>query len=251
MKKLIDSRIIFNKRNTGNISGFGKSGMLIVLAVIVIVGISLVVYFSKRGTTVNANLPISNNNSANTTANKSESNEITKGSQLKTIDVPLPAKAYTSTEDGFTVNYSVAPKIRNSSFRTSAAGLVPFTEYREKFSSGTEYAWYTVNVLHYPSSYKFADDFLSTALKAFIGVVNLEYPGTTITDQQPIQFLGNAALSGLLTVPVKLDPNSTSTTNTGDYFLVTIKNHNVYIIDTYGMNKNNYNAFVISFKFEQ
>jgi hypothetical protein len=169
--------------------------------------------------------------------------------QYKTLDEPAPAAAYTSTVDGFTVNFPGVPKITKSTAPTQTAGSIPVTEYRKLFSSGSEYAFYTVSVYHYPSTFKLTGDYLSTGLQTFTKILTDLFPGTEIASQQSAQFLGNPALTGTLSVPVKLTPGSTAATDTGDYFTATIKGQNIYVISAYGMDKSNYTAFINSFKF--
>jgi hypothetical protein len=171
--------------------------------------------------------------------------------QFKTIDVPAPAAAYSSTVDGFTVNFPSVPKITKSTAPSPTAGPIPVTEYRKLFSSGSEYAFYTVSVYHYPSTFKLTSDYLSTGLQTFTKILTDLFPGTEIASQQSAKFLGNPSLTGTLSVPVKLTSGSTATTDTGDYFTATIKGQNIYIISAYGMDQSNYNAFLNSFKFAQ
>jgi hypothetical protein len=171
--------------------------------------------------------------------------------QFKTIDVPAPAAAYVSTADGFTVNFPSVPKITKSTAPSPDAGPLPVTEYRKLFSSGSEYAFYTVSVYHYPSTFTLTSDYLSTGLQTFTKILTDLFPGTEVASQQTAQFLGNPSLNGTLSVPVKLTSTSTAATITGDYFTATIKGQNIYVISAYGMDQSNYNTFLNSFKFTQ
>lgn len=170
--------------------------------------------------------------------------------QFKTIDVPVPAAAYSSTVDGFTVNFPSVPKITKSTAPSPTAGPIPVTEYRKLFSSGSEYAFYTVSVYHYPLTFKLTSDDLNTGMQTFTKILTDLFPGTEVASQQTAQFLGNPSLNGTLSVPVKLTSTSTAATITGDYFTATIKGQNIYVISAYGMSQDNYNAFLSSFKFQ-
>jgi hypothetical protein len=169
--------------------------------------------------------------------------------QLKTLSEPTPTTAYAAAGDGFGINFPTAPTLAKTTFRSMGAGAVPVTEYTQEYVSGQEHAWYKVSVFHYPASYQFPNNILDLAMQVFNAAVNEKFPGSKITNQQPTQFLGNPALTGLVTVPLKLDPKSSAISNTGDYLLITTNGHNLYIISTYGMDQNNYNAFINSFKF--
>ena len=173
----------------------------------------------------------------------------TNSSQLKTIAVPAPKMAFESSSDNFMVNFPDNPTTLTSTFDSPTAGPIPVTEYREQYTSGLEYAYYTIFVYHYPANYSFSSDYLTGALDTFRVVVNSTFPGTTIASEHSTTFQNVAALSGELTVPVKLTLSSTTKTNTGDNLLITTNKQNAYIINCYGMPVADYNLFLNSFKF--
>jgi len=196
------------------------------------------------------NAPASPNNNEQTKAPlQAAQNPDPSAGKYKTIEVLPPTVAYTSTADGFTVNYPSSPKVTKTTVPTPNAGAIPVTEYRKTFSSGSEYAFYTVSVYHYPPTYKLTGDDLSSGLQTFNKILIALYPGTKVANQQSAEFLGNPALTGTLVVPVKLTPGNAATTDTSDYFTATINGQNIYVISAYGMDQNNYNAFLKSFKF--
>ena len=128
--------------------------------------------------------------------------------------------------------------------------MIPITEYKEQFAKDSELAYYQVSVYHYPTTYQFPDGILSTALQVVMMVANARYPGSKIDNQSSTTLQGNPALAALVTVPMNVDSkNPTVKVPTGDYLLITTKNHNVYVIIAYGMVQSNYDAFVNSFKF--
>jgi hypothetical protein len=169
-------------------------------------------------------------------------------SQLSTISAPAPTTAYTSAKDGFSINFPGTPTVSNSYLQSPAAGPILQTEYREQYSNNGQYAFYTVYVFHYPQSYQFSSDYLSSALQIFNGIVSMGFPGSAITSQQNTQLLGNPALTAQLTIPYKAKGSSTAV-NTGDYVLITTNGHNAYVVSAYGMVQSNYTAFVNSLKF--
>ena len=197
----------------------------------------------------NSNPTVSQNNSQSVqplaTASPSPSAGVPSG-QLKTIIVPPPTTPYTSTADNFTINFPNAPKISKSIFPSSSARAIPVTRYRQVFSSGGQDAYYTLDVYHYPITYKFSSDYLGTALINFVKLVNIEFPGTTIISQQSTQFLGQSAVTASLLVPLKING---TIVNTGGSLLITVNGQNTYGLGTYGMSQDNYNAFISSFKF--
>lgn len=168
--------------------------------------------------------------------------------QLSTISVLAPTTPYISAKDNFSINFPGTPTVTNSYLPSQTIGPILQTVYREEYSNNGQYAFYTVYVFHYPQSYQFSSDYLSSALQIFNGIVSMGYPGSTITSQQNTQFLGNPALTAQLTIPFKAK-GASSTVNTGDSLLITTNNHNTYAISAYGMVQSNYDTFVNSFKF--
>jgi len=168
---------------------------------------------------------------------------------VKTIDVPMPTKAYVSAKDGFTANFPGIPNVKKSSLPSSSLGPIPVTEYRQVFTQDKEQAYYNIGVYHYPADYEFPDNYLNTIFKTFYTVVTLEFPDAKIASQQPAQFLGNPAVAGEIIGPDKLADGST--VNKSGYLLITVKNQNTYIISAYGMDQANFKAFTDSFKFAQ
>lgn len=195
-----------------------------------------------------ANPPAAQNQNGQSQATQ-QSTQPAPAPELATITVPLPTTLYTSAADNFTVNFPSAPKITKSSV-PSASGAIAVTDYRQVFTSGSEHAYYNVGVYHFPAGYKFTNDYLNTAFKIYFEVASLSFPEATIISQQPTQFLGSQALTGSITIPVKLG-DSAATTNTGVSLLVIRNAQNIYILSAYGMSQNNYNAFINSFKFSK
>jgi len=163
-----------------------------------------------------------------------------------TVAAPTPSSAFTSATDGFTINFPGQPAISQSSFISPTAGAIPETEYRAKYTGGSENAYYTVYVYHYPNNYQFQSSYLATALQNFYGVVKADYPGSTMGSPNSSSLLGGAALSALITIPLK---TGSSTVNTPDYVIMTTKNQEAFIISTYGIPVSDYNAFVSSFQY--
>jgi hypothetical protein len=155
---------------------------------------------------------------------------------------------YKSTNDNFSINFPSSPKVTTSTFNSPTAGEIPLTTYREQDASGSENIYYTVYVYHYPSSYQFASDYLNVALEAYATALSDDYPGSSLSTQKSTTVLGNTAIYGLLTVPLKSSTDN-STTNTPDYVTITIKNKNVYEISSYGIPQRPYNSFVSSFRY--
>jgi hypothetical protein len=123
------------------------------------------------------------------------------------------------------------------------------TDYKQDYTVGREQAWYKVAVYHYPATYKFSDTFLDKSAEAYISTISYGHPGTKVTSQKKTQFQGYSAVTGALTVPIRLDPKSSTTSDTNDYVIAVLKGQDLYIISTYGTSEDNYNSFVNSFKF--
>lgn len=164
------------------------------------------------------------------------------GSNSQTASAPTGL--YTSSDDGFSVNFSGTPSVNKSLFNSLTAGSIPLTEYRVQSGNGSSTKYYEVNVYHYPQSYQFPSGYLSAATQIFAMAVGAKYPGAKLASQTPTQFLGNPAMSGTITVPVFGNQGFV-------YLLITVKGQNTYGIGTYGMDQNAYNAFVNSFTFTQ
>lgn len=183
--------------------------MIAIVAIIVVV-IGIIIFTSKSGKDTNTNtssLNVANSANANTTLATTNS-----ATGVKSIDVPSPVTAYTATADGFVTNFVTSPKVETSTYRSGSAGMLPLTEYTEKFTSGLEQAWYKVSVYHYPATYTFADSFLDDSGDIYFGSVNAMHPGTKVVSSEKTQFLGSPAIKGTLTVPVYLTAKSSVTT---------------------------------------
>jgi hypothetical protein len=169
--------------------------------------------------------------------------------QFKTISVPKPTTDYEDSSNGFSIDFPTTPNIITSTYQSPTAGSVPIKEYRQQYSSGNEYAYYTVFVYNYPASYQFPADFLDGALQNFTKVIASSFAGTSVSSKQSTELLGQPALAALITVPIKLSTTSTSKVNTSEELVMTTKNQNLYIISSYGMSSNDYSDFINSFKF--
>lgn len=225
------NRVVINMTEVAEKKPFSYSRrtLMVGLVGLVAIGVILVVVLTRS----------SNNSTGNNTT----------AAQLKTITVPAPKMAFESTSDNFMVNFPDNPTTLTSTFDSPTAGRIPVTEYREQYTSGLEYAYYTIFVYHYPAGYSFASDYLNGALDTFRSVVNSTFPGTTIASEHSTTLFNAPALSGDLTVPVRLTLSSTTKTDTGDNLLVTTNKQNAYIINCYGMPVADYNLFLNSFKF--
>ena len=222
--------------------------IIIAVVLIVLIVIGLKVFSAKTAKVSNVNnLPLSVENQSNVDANANS--EISNG-KIKSVDVPAPTTVYVSKEDGFAVNFPTVPKVENTIYKSSSAGSIPLTEYTQDYASGGERAWYKIAVYHFPVSYQFTDSFLDESADVYIGSVRALHPGARVADHQKTQFLGNPAITGTVTVPVKLDSKSAVTTDTNNYATMTVKGKNLYIISTYGMTQDNFDAFINSFKFQ-
>jgi hypothetical protein len=201
-------------------SGAGKWSIVIVVAVVVIIVIIVaVVAFGNHGAAPTA-------------------------TQTSAQQPSASAASYTSPNDSFAVNFPTAPQVTNTTYNSPSAGEISLTTYESAASSSVANAHYVVMVYHYPASYQFSADYLAGALQVFGTTVNAKYPGTSVTDQTPTQFLGASAITALVTVPV-------DGATTDDYVLITTKGQNTYVLDTYGMTQSDFNAFIGSFSFTQ
>lgn len=152
---------------------------------------------------------------------------------------PSPS-AYVSTADAFSAQFpGGSPTVTNLTYNSPTAGTVPLTEYKVASDESVN-AYYGVYVYHYPASYKFASDYLTTALTSFDAAINAKYPGTTVTSKTQTQFLGGNALSATMTL-----------TAGTEYALFTTHGQNAYIIASYGVSQSEYSAFLNSFAFTQ
>ena len=228
-----------------------NSQIIIAIVIIVVAAIGLKIFLSKPEKVYNAdNSPIGAEDRASANVNVPAPNVETGKDQVKSMDIPAPATPYTSQNDGFAVNFPTAPKVENTTYKSNSAGIIPLTEYTQEYSSGLERAWYKVAVYHFPTNYKFADNFLDESADAYIGSVNAMHPGSKVASHQKTEFLGNPAITGTVTVPVRLALRSAVTTDTNNYATMTVKGKDLYIISTYGTTKDNFDSFINSFKFQ-
>jgi len=156
----------------------------------------------------------------------------------------IPTNFYTSSADGFSVNFSGTPQVTKTTFNSPTAGSIPATKYMMASGSGSSTKYYAVDVYHYPQSYRFPSGYLTGAMDVYTMAVKAKYPGAKLTSSQPTQFLGGAAMAGTITVMIDGQPSE-------NYVLIATKGQNTYGIGTYGMDQSDYNAFVNSFTFTQ
>jgi hypothetical protein len=236
---------IDSKNNTGP----WKAGKIIAVAILILAIVILLksCFLKKSVAPNNSNLSSNSINTENSLQSSSESTE----KQTEKLEVPAPTTPYSSNSDKFTVNFPTAPEVASSTFRSNSAGYIPLTEYSQSFGSGREQAWYKVAIYHYPANYKFSSDFLDKSADTYVSSVNAKYPGTKVANSQKNKFLGNDAISGSLTVPVRKDLRSTETIDTTVYALMTVKGQDLYVFSVYGTSQDNYDAFVNSFKFSE
>ena len=209
------------------------------------------VFSSKPAKVHNAaNSPLATEDQTSVDSNASAPNSETDNNQIKSIDVQAPAIAYTSKDDSFAVNFPTVPTVKNTTYKSNSAGAIPLTEYTQDFTSGRERAWYKVAVYHFPANYKFTDNFLDESADVYVGSVSAMHPGSKVTSHEKTQFLGNPAITGTITVPVRLGLRSATTTDTNNYAMMTQKGKNLYIISTYGTTQDNFDSFINSFKFQ-
>lgn len=154
------------------------------------------------------------------------------------------AGSYTSSADGFSVNFAGPPQVTKTTFTSPTAGAIPLTKYVVTSGSGASEQYYAIDVYHYPASYQFPSGYLTGALDIFAMAVSAKYPGAKLTSSQTTQLLGNPAIQGTFTV-------TTSGKQSQDYVTITTKGRNTYGIGTYGISQSDYNAFVNSFMFAQ
>jgi len=147
--------------------------------------------------------------------------------------------AYASPADAFSVQFPGTPTITNLTYNSPTAGPVPLTEYKVASDESVN-AYYGVYVYHYPTEYQFANDYLMAALTSFDADINAKYPGTTIASKTQTSFLGDNALSGVITLPAGTE-----------YALFTVKGQDAYIISSYGVSQSEYSTFLNSFAFTQ
>jgi VCBS repeat-containing protein len=152
--------------------------------------------------------------------------------------------SYTSSADGFSVNFTETPQVTKTTFTSPTAGTIPLTKYVVTSGSGASEQYYAIDVYHYPQTYQFPSGYLTGALGIFAIAVNAKYPGAKLTSSQTTQLLGNPAIQGTFTV-------TTSGQQSQDYVTITTKGQNTYGIGTYGVSQSDYNAFVNSFMFAQ
>jgi hypothetical protein len=225
--------------------------IIIAITIIIVVAIGLKVFLSKPAQVYNAdNSLLGTEDRASANLNTTVPNSETGNGKIKSLDVPAPATAYASKDDGFAVNFPTVPKVSNTTYKSDSAGLIPLTEYTQEYASGLERAWYKVAVYHFPANYKFTDSFLDDSADVYIGSVNAMHPGSKVANHQKTEFLGNPAITGIITVPVRLGLRSAATTDTNDYAMITLKGQDLYIISAYGMTQDNFDSFLNSFKFQ-
>jgi hypothetical protein len=167
--------------------------------------------------------------------------------QSQASPTPSPtavAGPYTSVADKFSADFKGTPSVNTATFNFPSAGRVARTEYLAQSGTGSDAKAYVVSVYHYPATYVFTNSYLSSALQLFVSAVNMKYPGSKLTDQKQTQFLGNAAVSGTISVTI-------GGAQSHGYVLITTKGHNLYGIGTYGLDQSGYDAFVKSFTFSQ
>jgi hypothetical protein len=213
----------------------------IIIAIIVILIVIAVIVAATTGNHSSSPTTVGSNNVQ--TQQPTGNGQPTATNPQSSSTAPASA-SYTSTKDGFSVNFPGIPQVTNTIFNSPSSGAIPLTQYKD-ISTGN--AYYAVYVYHYPTNYQFSSTYLSLALKAFAAVVNIKYPGSVITSQASSQFLGNSAISAAISVKV----TSGKTATTDNYILITTKGHNTYIIGTYGMTQDDYNKFQSSFAFTQ
>jgi hypothetical protein len=155
-----------------------------------------------------------------------------------------PAAPYTSTQDGFSVNFPGTPDVNTKTVKSLTAGSISTTEYTYVSSANGKGILYMIVVFHYPATYQFSSNYLTGALQIFDTLINAKYPGTKVVSQGQSQFLGGAAISGSVTVQFMGTPTSGNV-------LITTKNHNTYVVSAYGLSQSDYNAFLNSFAFTQ
>jgi uncharacterized protein YxeA len=156
----------------------------------------------------------------------------------------VPANLYTSSVDGFSVNFSGTPQVTKTTFNSPTAGSIPVTKYMAESGSGSSTKYYAVDVYHYPQSYQFPSGYLTGAMDIYAMAASAKYPGAKLTSSQSTQFLGSAAMAGTITITIDGQQSE-------NYVLITTKGQNTYGIGTYGMDQSDYNAFVNSFTFTQ
>jgi hypothetical protein len=158
--------------------------------------------------------------------------------------VTAPTNLYTSSVDGFSVNFSGPPQVTKTTFNSPTAGPIPVTKYMVESGSGLGTKYDVVDVYHYPQSYQFPTGYLTGAMNIYTMAVRAKYPNAKLTNSQSTQFLGNAAMAGTITITIDGQQSE-------NYVLITTKGQNTYGIGTYGMNQSDYNTFVNSFTFTQ
>jgi len=154
------------------------------------------------------------------------------------------ATSYTSTADGFSMDFPETPTVTSKSFTSPSAGSISETDYTYVSSANGKGIVYMVIVFHYPAAYRFSDNYLTGALQMFNTVINAKYPGTTVSDQTQSQFLGGSAISATIVVPFMGTP-------TPGNVLITTKGQNTYVVSAYGLSQSDYNSFIGSFTFAQ
>ena len=201
----------------------------VIVGVVVVVAIVLVVYaLGHRGSA-----PVAEELSPTPTPTPTAT---------ATASVAAYSGSYTSAADMFTVNFPAAPVVRKTTFTLPSVGEVPITDYRVELGTDASAKYYLVTVYHYPKTYKFASDYLASALRLFVSAINAKYPGAKLTSQTPTQLLGNPAISGVITVTI----NGQKTVG---YLLIATKNQNTYGMGTYNVDQNGYETFLHSFSF--
>jgi len=208
-----------------------KTTITIVVIVVVVLIVAAVLAMGNRGGAPQAQLPPAQTGSNGQTAQPMQ-------------PTSAPAGLYTSSDDGFSANFSGTPKVTKTQFNSLTAGNIPVTEYRMQSGSGSSTKYYAVSVYHYPASYQFPSGYLAAAMKVFAMGVSAKYPGAKLASQTPTQLQGNPAVSGVITVPVSMSKES-------GYLIITVKGQNTYGIGTYGVDQDSFNAFVNSFVFTQ
>lgn len=211
---------------------------MIIVAVVVVVVLAVVAFFAMGNHGTSA--PQAQSPSQQQPAQTGTNNQ----AQPMQPAAAAPAGSYTSSADGFSADFQGTPDVTKSTFNSLTAGSIPLTKYIAQSGSGSSAKYYVLNVYHYPQSYQFPGNYLTGALQLFAIAVAAKYPGAKLTSQTPTQFQGNAAMAGVLSVPI-------GGVQTTGYVLITVRGQNTYGMGTYNASEDDYNTFVNSFAFTQ
>lgn len=243
---------MFHTHHRGS-AGMGKVGMIAIAAVVIVVVLIIVFMHSStppmgpgpsaidninNGTTQPTPTALAPDAQSASTTNATASNN---GTNAATMPVAAPSALFTSSTDGFSVDFPGHPEQTASDYTSPLTGKkIPETEYKQSFTNGSGTTYYSVKVYGYAAALA-PSIYLKEVLKEYAASAAAKYSGATMSDPQSTTVQGKAALSAVIAIP----------SHGQNYVVATENGGKTYIIGTYGISEDNYTAFIHSFSFAQ